>query len=181
MNITKENLTIRDAVISDAAKLGTWWRDGEVMVHAGFPKGLPITDEEIAREIEEYSDKGLRVFIIEVDSIPIGEMNYRHQKDDTASIGIKICETSMQGKGYGTTILKLFIEELFNTLGYDRITLDTNLNNKRAQHTYEKIGFQKTGVRYDCWTDQMGESQSVFDYELLKSEYQKQREIVMVE
>jgi len=31
MSIAKENLTICDAVIADAAKLGAWWCDEEIM------------------------------------------------------------------------------------------------------------------------------------------------------
>jgi len=49
--------------------------------------------------------------------------------------------------------------------------LDTNTNNARAQHFYEKLGFRKLGERRDCWTDQMGEPQSAIDYELTKSEW----------
>jgi ribosomal protein S18 acetylase RimI-like enzyme len=46
------------------------------------------------------------------------------------------------------------------------VLLDTNLNNTRAQHVYEKLGFQKTGVRLNSWTDQLGRLQSAVDYEL---------------
>jgi len=172
MNITKDNLTIRHAVTADATQLGIWWRDGEVMAHAGFPNGLEISDEEILEEIAKYSDDGLRVMIIEVNSKPIGEMNYRNLGDSTASIGIKICDMSMQEKAYGTKFVKMLVEELFGNLGYEKIILDANLRNVRARRTYEKVGFQKTGERHNCWTDQLGKPQSVADYELLKSEYE---------
>ncbi len=36
----------------------------------------------------------------------------------------------------------MLIEELFH-MGAQLIFLDTNLNNTRAQHVYEKLGFKK--------------------------------------
>ena len=74
-------------------------------------------------------------------------MNYRTTDEHTAQIGIKICETAQQGKGYGTILLRMFINELFNCYGFSKIMLDTNVNNTRAQATYEKLGFVRVGVR----------------------------------
>ena len=62
-------------------------------------------------------------------------------------------------------ILSMFIKELFS-MGYDKIILDTNLKNHRAQHVYEILGFKKVRVRENCWKDQLGEVQSMVDYEL---------------
>ena len=47
MLVVKNNWVIRDAAAADAPQLGIWWRDGRVMAHAGFPLGLPISDEKI--------------------------------------------------------------------------------------------------------------------------------------
>jgi len=171
MLIERENLTIRDATAADAPLLGAWWRDGKVMAHAGFPNGLSITDEDIKRELASASDETGRRLIIEADSVPVGEMNYRNKGNKTAEIGIKICDFSMQDKGCGTRLIRMLAGELFGALDYDKIILDTNLNNKRAQHVYEKIGFRKVGERRDCWVDQLGKPQSAADYELSKSEY----------
>jgi len=139
MQIKKDNLLIRNATADDAALLGAWWRDGNVMAHAGFPNGLSITDEEIAKSLLTDSDEICRRLIIEADSSPIGEMNYRNIGDNTAEIGIKICAPSKQERGYGSILLLMLIDELFINCGYNKIILDTNLNNKRAQHVYEKL------------------------------------------
>ena len=169
MLIEKDNLTIRNAESGDAPQLGLWWRDGIVMAHAGFPNGLSITDDEIRRDIAAGTDDSGRVLIIEVNNIPIGEMNYRNEGNSTAEIGIKICDITMQGKGYGTRFLRMLICDLFENCGYEKIILDTNLSNVHAQHTYEKLGFVRVRERYDCWVDQLGNQQSAVDYELLKS------------
>jgi RimJ/RimL family protein N-acetyltransferase len=173
MLIKQNDLTIRNATIADVAQLGIWWRDGNVMAHTGFPKGLQITDEKIAKDLEHDSDDTYRRLIIELNFIPIGEMSYHTKGDNTAEIGIKICDFSAQEKGRGTQLLRMLVDVLFRDYGYNKIILDTNLKNKRAQHVYEKIGFRKIGIRYNSWKDQLGEPQSAVDYELYETDFRK--------
>lgn len=169
MLIKYENLDIRNAVKSDAKQLTEWWNDGKVMAHAGFPNGLGTTEEEVTRQITDFpKSKGERM-IIEADGVSIGEMNYRNVGSKTAEIGIKICDFSKQEKGYGKKLLSMFIKELFS-MGFDKIILDTNLNNKRAQHVYEELGFRKLRVNIDAWKDQLGRKQSSVDYEMNKGQ-----------
>jgi RimJ/RimL family protein N-acetyltransferase len=170
MFITYEKFKIRNAVPEDSNLLCQWWNDGAIMAHAGFPYGLNTNAQVIALSLSSDSDDTYRRLIIEVDAIPIGEMNYRNKGNGTAEIGIKICDSQKQEKGYGTTFLKLFISRLFAD-GYTRIVLDTNLNNTRAQHVYEKIGFQKLRINHNAWNNQLGEPQSSVDYELLSSQF----------
>jgi RimJ/RimL family protein N-acetyltransferase len=171
MDIRNENLLIRYATVNDANVLCKWWNDGKIMAHAGFPNGINTTKEEIKKQISEETDDTTRRWIIEIDGKPSGEMNYRNKGNETAEIGIKICEFTKQDKGYGTKLLKMFINYLFKELKYKKIILDTNLNNKRAQHVYEKIGFNKIKTRENSWKNQLGELQTSIDYELLLNEY----------
>ena len=69
------------------------------------------------------------------------------------------------------SVLKMLISCLFEQMGYQKIILDTNLKNTRAQHVYEKIGFEKVNVNIDSWKNQIGELQSSVDYELTKEKY----------
>jgi RimJ/RimL family protein N-acetyltransferase len=169
MLLKYKSLIIRNATIEDSEVLTKWWNDGNVMAHAGFPNGLGITSEEIVESLKRDSDIRGRRLIIENDSIPIGEMSYYNKGDNIAEIGIKICDFSKQEKGFGKIVLSLFITELFS-MGYEKIILDTNLNNTRAQRVYEQLGFKKVRVNIDAWKDQLGASQSSVDYELHKCE-----------
>ena len=170
MYFERNGIVIRNATEKDCEQLAEWWNDGSVMAHAGFPLGLGITAEEIAEKISSDSDASGRRLITEYNGRPIGEANYRNKGDNTAEIGIKICNASMQNKGLGRVILSLLIKYLFSH-GYDKIILDTNLNNKRAQHVYELLGFKKLRVNIDSWTDQLGQKQSSVDYELYKENF----------
>lgn len=173
MYLHNYNLTIRSAVKEDAKILTMWWNDGKVMAHAGFPLGLGTTVEKVENIISSNNDDR-RVLIIEIDNIPAGEMSCRRKEGNTAEIGIKICNFDYQNKGYGTKLLKMFISYLFNDCGFEKIILDTNLNNTRAQHVYEKIGFRKVMVRADAWKDQLGNFQSSVDYEMRKEDFIEQ-------
>ena len=53
----------------------------------------------------------------------------------------------------------MLIKYLFKEMNYDKIILDTKLNNKRAQHVYEKIGFK-----------QVKKDEKAIYYELIKEE-----------
>ena len=159
MYLQYHDLTIRDALPADAPQLVRWWNDGAVMAHAGFPLGLGTTVEKEAARLPASGR-----LMLEYDDRPIGEMNWR-DVGGAAEIGIKICEAPMQERGLGRIALSLLIRELFS-MGFVKIILDTNLNNTRAQHVYEKLGFQKVAVRQNSWTDQLGNPQSAVDYEL---------------
>lgn len=169
MNIAYKNLCIRTAVAADAVQLAAWWNDGAVMAHAGFPMGLCTTVEKVIAGLKE--DR----LVLDEDGRLIGEACYRKVSEGVAEIGIKICEIDCQNRGLGRIILSMLIAWLFEQ-GFEKIVLDTNLTNIRAQHVYESLGFQKLRVNMDSWTDQLGKKQSSVDYELTEDNFVDFRE-----
>lgn len=159
------DLLLRDAGDADCAQLAAWWNDGRVMAHAGFPNGLGTSAEKIARALRTDSDLTRRRLIVEYGGISIGEMCSRNQGNGTAEIGIKICEPEYQEKGLGRVLLSMLIGTLFE-MGFEKIVLDTDLENTRAQHVYELLGFEKLRLNRDSWTDQLGRKRSSVDYVL---------------
>ena len=180
MRIEKANLVIRSAVTEDAQVLTDWWNNGEIMAHAGFPKGLGQTVERTLQQIGK-NQRGLsQLCLIEIDAFPVGETNFRIA-ENSAEIGIKICNGAYQNKGYGSRLLCILIDYLFldealkQVASIDRLLLDTNLQNTRAQHVYEKIGFRKKAVNQNAWQDQLGVWQSSVDYEMLRTDYESKQ------
>lgn len=165
MYIQYDTLLIRDAVTADAQQLTAWWNDGAVMAHAGFPLGLGTTVEKVIAGL------GNGRLVLEENERLIGEACYRKVGEGIAEIGIKICETDCQNRGLGRVILSMLISWLF-AQGFEKIVLDTNLTNKRAQHVYESLGFRKLRINYDSWTDQLGNKQSAVDYELTEDSFE---------
>lgn len=164
MVIIHNDVVIRQAEIADAKQLTTWWNDGAVMAHAGFPNGLGITEEKV---IAGLGDGRL---VIEENGRLIGECCYRTVNEETAEIRIKICETDCQNRGIGRIVLSMLIRWLFDS-GNTKIVLDTNLLNLRAQHVYESLGFRKLRINIDSWTDQLGQKQSSINYELVEADF----------
>jgi RimJ/RimL family protein N-acetyltransferase len=170
MKIEQGKLSIRNATAQDAQQLQTWWNDGAIMAHAGYPNGLGISVEKIVEQLSFDNDRKRRL-IIELEGHPIGEMSYRTPVENTAEIGIKICDASQRNKGYGSIYLKMLMAYLFTDLNYGRIILDTNLENERAQHVYEKLGFTRLRINRNAWKDQSGQMQSSVDYEMTREAY----------
>ena len=65
----------------------------------------------------------------------------------------------------------MLINSLFKDLNFQKIILDTNLKNERAQHVYDQLGFIKVRVNKDSWKNQVGEIQSSIDYELYQTDF----------
>ena len=86
----RENLTIRNATMNDAALLSKWWKDGRIMAHAGFPNGIGETPESIAQSLLTDTDQTRRRLILEVENVTVGEMNFSNRGSNIAEIGIKI-------------------------------------------------------------------------------------------
>lgn len=164
MELQHGNILLRTATKADAKELAKWWNDGAVMAHAGFPNGLGTTEEEVAESL------GVGALMIEENRNPIGEACYRDLGESIAEIGIKICVTDCQNRGVGRIVLSMLIRHLFAS-GFAKIVLDTNLENKRAQHVYESLGFRRVRVNIDAWTDQVGKLQSSVDYELVEKDF----------
>ncbi|HAX73515.1 MAG TPA: GNAT family N-acetyltransferase [Firmicutes bacterium] len=169
MQLRTDQLFIREATQLDAPLLCQWWNNGAVMAHAGFPNGLGTTVDEIIEKIEQQ-DEFCKRLIMMVDQCAIGEMIYKIH-DQVADIGIKICVFTFQEKGYGTEALHLLLQYLFAELGVEKVIVDTNLENKRAQHVYEKVGFKKVSIRMNSWRNQLGQLQSSVHYEIKKQDY----------
>ena len=169
--MTYKELTIRNAAEADSVLLSAWWNDGRIMAHAGFTRGTGETPEKIAAKLSEDKDGERRRFIIEYRGIPIGETSYCNVGNQTAEIGIDICNETMREHGLGRIILSMLFTELFDRWGFERIVLDTNLENKRAQHVYELLGFKQVRVRPHAYPNDQGVWQTAIDYALQKSDF----------
>lgn len=166
---TDQIITIRSAQLEDVDTLCNWWADGEVMAHAGFPKGIKTDKEKLRMDIikqNEVEHPSSQRMVIEVKDVGlIGETNYRYKGNNVYEIGIKICDFTQHGKGYGEKVIQLLIEYIKKNLHGTKIVLDTNLRNTGAQRFYKRLGFRQVKIEKDCWRDQLGNLQSAVLFE----------------
>ncbi len=66
--------------------------------------------------------------------------------DPHRNLYLKRVAISHPGEGLGTAFLGLVLNEAFERLGAERMSLDCFLGNARAQRAYEKLGFTREGV-----------------------------------
>ena len=62
-----------------------------------------------------------------------------------AWVGLGIGERDFWSKGYGTDMMKLCMQYVFNELGLERLSLGLHAYNPRALRSYEKCGFRLEG------------------------------------
>ena len=93
-------------------------------------------------------EPGLRVFALLVDDKPAGALQYWEESDPGsrhADVDILI-GPDHQDRGLGTEAMRVIVRHLVEDRGHHRITLSTAVDNARAIHVYEKVGFRPVGV-----------------------------------
>lgn len=172
MLLNLKQLEIKEANETDTQTLISWWANGDLMRHVGFPNGIQTNIKQLRTELIKQSlatntEPKRRFIIFKKDNHKaIGELAFNH-----LDLHNKSCEIDEQGKGYGEEALRGFITYLFKTYKLHRIYLDTLLENKRAQQLYQKIGFKTIGIARDVWLDPQGNYRSAVLMDLLESDY----------
>ena len=100
MEVLKDgDLAIRPALVTDATQLATWWNDGAVMVHAGFPRGIGTTAKKVAESLSGDGVATGRRLLLLRGAEAIGEMYYSMDGHDTAEMRLKFVGRIFKGKG----------------------------------------------------------------------------------
>jgi aminoglycoside 6'-N-acetyltransferase len=94
------------------------------------------------------AEPGLQVFAILVGGEPAGALQFWEESDPGsryADVDI-LLGPDHQGRGLGTEAMRLIVRHLVEDRGHHRVTLSTAVDNARAIHVYEKVGFRPVGV-----------------------------------
>lgn len=110
------------------------------------PHNLSL-DEYAYNRLVAQSDGEIIERIITLDGEPIGTITAREFVPEISqcTLGIVIANPKYWGHGYGFEAIKLF-KIILAGEGISIVVLETYANNKRAQHCFYKIGFQKRRV-----------------------------------
>jgi RimJ/RimL family protein N-acetyltransferase len=158
--LTGAKTVLRRVRREDVQLFVQWLNDPEVMRHwAGLSETLSAQD---AKEmVDEFMDSGPGVacLIIEAEGAPVGfielagepdDANYSHKVELDICIGIP----ARWHQGLGSDALMTLLRWYFTQTGIVRVFLQPRVNNPRAIHVYEKVGFRKEGVlRWGEMTD----------------------------
>jgi RimJ/RimL family protein N-acetyltransferase len=143
---------------SDAALVQRWYEDARV---ADLMGDLPIS---LANRERRYADAvttdGDDVFRFAICLLADDEMVGRVDLFDidkvngSCMLGITIGDPARWGQGLGSDALNALVDFAFGQLRMERVQLDTERANHRAQTAYRKAGFVEEGVfRHAWWQD----------------------------
>lgn len=170
-----ERVYLRPAERSDLETFVRWLSDAEVARYLAVRSPLSQAMEEkwFDQVVEQQGrDRYHYVICLLADGRPLGAADLReiNLEDGRAAFGIVIGEKDEWNRGYGTDALNAICDFGFGQLRLERIELDVYADNKRAQRSYEKAGFQHEGtLRHGHFAD--GRFMDVERMALLRDEW----------
>lgn len=134
----------------DAETIHGWFEDTRVATLMGdLPRSLVWRQQ---RDGANMGDEGTDVFFFVIcrleDDVPVGRLDlfFIDRAHGSAAFGLAIGDPALWGQGYGTDAVNAIADFAFGQLRLERLWLDTNAHNARAQAVYTKCGFAREGV-----------------------------------
>jgi len=143
-----DRLVVRSATEDDDDLLVGLWTNPEVMANVGFPKGLPISREEVRRKIEHQGESEydrLLVVVLKDTGQPIGECRM-HRPDDegVARTDVKLLP-AFWGNKYGVEVKRALVSHLFTHTDCAAVEGSPNVGNIASISMQEAVGGVRVG------------------------------------
>ena len=159
----------------DADLVSRWYSDDRVRKLMGDPPLSGATRR--ARYESAARDDGEAVYRFVIcrldDDTPVGRADLFDidRTNGHCSFGIAIGDPELWGRGLGTDAVNAIVDFAFGELRLERVMLDTDADNLRAQAAYAKAGFVVEGRRRHYWFGDGGYGDDVL-MALLRDEWQ---------
>jgi RimJ/RimL family protein N-acetyltransferase len=143
-----ERLLIRMATETDIEFFHGLWTNPQVMVHVGYPNGIPLTMEEMkVRPFEQGESEFEALLVVELkeNGKPVGECKLGvPDEDGVVEPDIKLLP-EFWGHKYGREVWVGLVDYLFRNTDCDAIRTTPNINNTAAIEMYESTGAVQEG------------------------------------
>lgn len=150
-----EHVYLRPLEPEDADLVSAWYDDERVRRLLGDP---PISHARRRQRYQEAvgsdGDTVLRFIICRLaDDVPVGRLDLFDidRTNGHCVFGIAIGDPAMWGQGLGTDAVNALLDFAFGELRMERVWLDTDADNLRAQAAYRKAGFVVEGRLRHVW------------------------------
>lgn len=155
MIIKRDDYIIRDLEFKDALFLRKWGSFDDPILY-GY-NYADLTDSEIRYwyNSKRFPFRAQYYVAINNKGHMIGYMGMKEINRFTQSskLGI-VLDPNYVSKGYGTRLLRDFLDYYFNELKMTRMILEVNRWNKRAISLYEKMGFKEYATSFQRFENQ---------------------------
>lgn len=136
---------LRPVEQADLEVLRRWDEDPVIAALMGrrFENTSPTEWFNALRRVRSY-----RMWIIEREERPVGEVELAQVNHRTRSAEVRICvgDRSLWGQGIGTTAMIRALDEAFGPMALDEVYLRVFETNERAIALYRRLGFRPQGV-----------------------------------
>jgi RimJ/RimL family protein N-acetyltransferase len=150
--ITGDNVHFDAISRDDLSLINKWHCDTEILNNIRNDAVYPQSEKETEEWYEKIrGSKDSYYFFVRLNEnnraigyVCLMRLNF---KSRSGVFGIMIGEKDCRDQGYGTEAARLMVRYGFWELNLNRIELEVVSFNKRAIHSYEKIGFQREVVK----------------------------------
>jgi RimJ/RimL family protein N-acetyltransferase len=153
--IRGERVYLRPLEPGDAELIHHWFEDARVHTLMGdLPRSLAWRRQSAEEAAKDDGRDVFRFIICQlVDDRPIGRTDLFEidRTNGSAALGITIGEPALWGRGLGTDAVNALVDLAFGQLRMERVWLDTDADNARAQAAYTKAGFSREGILRHAW------------------------------
>lgn len=153
-----ERVYLRPLEPDDAEVIHRWFEDTRVQTLMGDPPvSLAARRHRYEESVRSHGVDVFRFVICQLaDDVPIGRTDLFEidRQNGSCAFGITIGEPELWGQGYGTDAVNALVDFAFGQLRLERVWLDTDEDNARAQAAYRKAGFVEEGrLRHAFYQD----------------------------
>ena len=132
---------LRPVTPADLPFLQALWNDGEVMQHVGFPAGLDMTEDKMARWWERCQGWTATHLLIETPAgRPLGESGWGFM-DTPGMLELKLARAH-RGQGYGADALDALLDYLFDHTTVEQAVVTPHRKNAAAGRLYRRFNFR---------------------------------------
>jgi len=143
-----DGISFRPLVDGDRERLFDWRNRPEVARHLFGP--TPIARPDHDRWFDRLSgDRSRRSWIVEADDRPVGLVNLTGitEPGGTCVWGGYVADPQDRGRGVGRLMVDFGLDQAFETLGVENVTLEAYVDNEAAVSLYRSVGFTTVGER----------------------------------
>lgn len=150
-----ERVYLRPLEPDDAELVHRWYED------VRFRTTMGESPTSLARRRRRYEDATTRhdddlyrfVICRIVDDVPVGraDLFLIDRTNGSCGFGLGVGDPALRGQGLGTDAVNALVDFAFGELRMERVWLDTEASNARAQATYRRAGFIEEGRLRRAW------------------------------
>ncbi len=157
------SMNLRDAILADIPFIMACER------RPGYQEFVGRWEEP--RHREAMADKAYRYFLAEDEVGPRGYFMLLHLELWATSLYLKRAAMHDTDKGHGRASLSALNDWVFANTGTHRFWLDVAVENARARHLYESLGFVVEGTIREAYLSPDGRRSSSIQMSLLRPDW----------